>query len=462
MKKFSLILILIITIVFPSCRLKGGDTNTDNLNGVVLDYYKFGESKDVMEPLIAEYLQTKKGLTINYKYFDDFDQYQRVLLNEMAEGEGPDIFSMPNSWFSSNYKKLSPLPLEYGSVTDFDTLFVDIASKDLVVTDKDGVDKVFAVPMTIDTLALYFNKRHFEEKIPTQGRPSLNWDGIKNDVNLLNYYSPETGDLELSGLAMGIASNVSYAVDIFYALLVSSGINFYDESISSTKFSSAQTGSIWSINEILDFYSSFSDSSMKNYSWNSLMADGESEYKEVESFVNGRVSMIFGYSSTYEKILSLISSSSKFSSSVISKDDVRVAPFPQIESTANSGKIAYASYFAETVSRNSERPDLAWDFLIFLTQKKTLNSYFEKTNKPTSRRDMIEDQLKHPIYGVFVSQIGYAKSFPIVDLAYYEKVFSNLLDFVAAGGDNTRALKEAELKINGLLPSGGFKIPKID
>jgi ABC-type glycerol-3-phosphate transport system substrate-binding protein len=461
-KKISLVLLLVFTVLFfDACRIKGTDSGTDTLAGVVLDYYKFGDEKDVMEPIIADYLQDKKGLTINYRYFNDFDQYQRVILNEMAEGEGPDIFSMPNSWFFSNYKKLSPLPPEYGTVSDFDTLFVDSASKDLIVTDIDGFDKVYGVPMTIDTLALYYNKRHFEEKIPSQGRPSATWDGIKDDVSLLNVYNLETGVLETGGLALGLSSNIYFAVDVFYALLVQSGISFYDERMSTTKFSSSQTGTKNSLSDLLKLFASFSDSTMKNYSWNSLLSDSESEYKDIEAFVNGRVSMIFGYSDVYEKILSLISESSRFSSTVISKEDVKVAPFPQFD-TSSSGKITYASYFAETVSRNCERPDLAWDFLIYLTQKKTLTSYFDKTKKPTSRRDMIEEQSKHPIYGVFVTQIGFSKSFPIVDLSYYGKVFSNMLEFIGQGGDITRAYKEAENSINGLLPSKGFINDKID
>lgn len=461
-KKISLVLLLVLSVLFlDSCRIKGTDTGSDNLSGVVLDYYKFGDEKDVMEPLIAEYLEDKKGLTINYRYFSDFDQYQRVILNEMAEGGGPDIFSMPNSWFYSNYKKLNPLPPEYGTTSDFDALFVDTASKDLIVTDVDGVDKVFGVPMTIDTLALYYNKRHFEEKIPSQGRPSQTWDGIKDDVSFLNVFNSETGALETGGLALGLSSNVYFAVDVFYALLVQSGIAFYDDRMSTTKFSSSQTGTKNSLSDILKLFASFSDSTMKNYSWNSLLSDSESELKDIDAFVNGRVSMIFAYSQAYDKILKQISESSRFSSGVIDKEDVKVAVFPQFN-TDSSGKVAFASYFAETVSRNCERPDLAWDFLIYLTQKKTLTTYFDKTKKPTSRRDMIEEQSKHPIYGAFVTQIGYAKSFPIVDVNYYGKVFSEMLEFVGRGGDITRAYKEAENSINGLLPSTGYKNEKVN
>jgi len=50
------------------------------------------------------------------------------------------------------------------------------------------------------------------------------------------------------------------------------------------------------------------------------------------------------------------------------------------------------------VSRNSKNPSLAWDFLIHLSSKQSLIDYNEKTNKPSSRIDLLDDQKLDPIY----------------------------------------------------------------
>jgi len=109
------------------------------------------------------------------------------------------------------------------------------------------------------------------------------------------------------------------------------------------------------------------------------------------------------------------------------------------------------------VSRNSEHPDAAWDFLIFLTSKKSLQFYFEKTHKPTSRRDMISEQSKDPNYGTFAQQIGYAESFPIVDYNGYKKIFSDVLMSAYQGGSGIKGtLSDAQDQIDEMLPKDGY------
>ncbi len=120
---------------------------------------------------------------------------------------------------------------------------------------------------------------------------------------------------------------------------------------------------------------------------------------------------------------------------------------------------AYASYYAETVSRTSEYPDVAWDFLLFLSRKENLEFYNEETHRPTSRRDMIESQKQDPIYGVYAEQIGYAESFPIYDYFQYSEIFGKAIDSVLATVSATDAMRTAEDEIGALLPSEGLIPP---
>ena len=122
-------------------------------------------------------------------------------------------------------------------------------------------------------------------------------------------------------------------------------------------------------------------------------------------------------------------------------------------------RVTYSTYFAETVSRNSKYPRVAWDFLLELTKKKNLEYYFDKTHKPTSRRDMIEDQKKDPVYGVFASQIGYTESFPIVDYFTYRNLFERVISQSNTYGSKQSGMLDAQNMITEMLPQEGFIVP---
>lgn len=461
---FLLILSLFSVSLLTGCRQKDPNELPKDYSGVELTYYKVFDSSDLIEPIITKYEDSHPGLVIHYKKFANYSEYEKTILNEMAEGEGPDIFSMQNTWFISNYKKISPLPDEMGLPSAFASTFVDVAYKDLVRPDEEGIEKIYGLPMTVDTLALYYNKDHFEDRIPAKGKPSSTWEGIKEDVTLLNKTDTSFDRFEVSGIAMGRSDNISRAVDILYLLFLQYGTEFYNENISEAIFAGKQGGEVYSYPavEALSFFVSFAKEDFKHYSWNEFVVSEDSEAQEIEAFARGDVSMIIGYSYTYDLILNSIDALKADKISTINKDSIGIAPIPQLfdPDVSNDKRVTYASYFAETVSRNSKYPDTAWDFLIFLTSNENLDYYFKETNKPTSRRDMIEDQKKDPIFGVFASQIGYAESFPVLDYDRYKEIFSSVITAAFLRVDLDTILLEAQVLINNMVPTDGILVPK--
>ncbi len=460
--------LLLVALVFglSSCRKKENEPAKKDYSGVELTYYKVFDDEDVLAPAIQEYEADHPGLKIHYKKFSDFNEYQNQILNEMAEGEGPDIFSMQNTWFASNYRKIHPMPATLGKPDDFAKVFVDTAYRDLVRTDANGDEQVYGVPMTVDTLALYYNKAHFEDRIPTRGQPSSTWEGIKDDVVQLTKTNSSFSRFEVSGIAMGRADNISRGVDLLYLLFLQYGVRFYNDNISEATFAgqagTASTATYPAL-EALDFYKSFADPKQKNYSWNEFSADDDVQ-KEVGAFASGKVSMIAGFSYTYDDILNEISVLSSRGVDTINKNDIRIAPIPQIydPEISKDKRVTYANYFAETVSKNSKNPDLAWDFLIYMTNKKNLEHYFDELHKPTSRRDMIAEQSKDPIFGVFASQIGFAESFPILDYYRYKDIFTQVITQANDASVTNGDLLNAQSLITKMLPKDGLIKEKKD
>ncbi len=463
-KNFSIIVFtLILSVALSGCQLKKTVEEKVDYTGVELTFYKVFDDADIIEPIINQYEADHHGLKINYRKFNDFDEYVDLVLNEMAEGEGPDIFSMQNTWFASNLKKLSPMPREFGSPQDFANTFVDVAYKDLVRVDENGREGVYALPMSVDTLALYYNKDHFEDRIPSRGKPASTWEGIKEDVSLLNKEDNSFSRFEVSGIALGRVDNISRAVDILYLLLLQHGAEFYNENMSEAIFAGRQDGvGDYPGFSALELFIGFADETQKQFSWNEFIADSDGQ--EVEAFARGDVSMIIGYPFTYEQILNQINLLNTNGIATIDKDVVKISQIPQLydPNVSNEKRVTYASYFAEGVSRNSEHSDIAWDFLIFLTSRENQDYYFDKLHKPSGRRDMIEGQKQTPIYGVFASQVGYAESFPIVDFSTYKSIFEDVITLANLEGASRKPLVDAQDLITELLPDGGYIVPISD
>lgn len=429
-----------------------------------LVYYSLFDDEDIIQPLIQQYTAKHPSVTIKYRKFTDPVEYMNLIVNELAEGQGPDIFSAPNYWFLRNVKKISPLPSSQLSPQQFEQTFVSVANDDLVLRDpSDGQKKVFGIPLSVDTLALYYNKGSYEDKIPAQGRPASTWEGLKEDVFKLSKTDNSFERFEVAGIAMGRSDNIARAVDVLYLLLLQYNTRFYNDSISQTAFANQQvtTSTGLLINpaaEALKQYTSFALPSNKNYSWNSYLAGADSPVKEMETFARGKVAMIFGYSYLYEQIKSEIKDLKDKGVQTIDSADIRISAVPQVNDPSKSTekRVAFANYYAETVARTSEHPNEAWDFLMFLSSKENLQYYNSKTHKPSSRRDMIEDQKKDPVYGVFAEQTGYAESIPLYDYDRYKLIFSQAIDNVLATTAPADAIRSAASSIDALLPVSGL------
>jgi ABC-type glycerol-3-phosphate transport system substrate-binding protein len=461
-KLIAITVILALTIGgLAGCTKKTTTTTTVKKDDVELTYYRLFDDEDIFEPLIREYESENSHVTINYRKFTDPDKYIDLIINELAEGEGPDIFSMHNSWFTQHRKKLSPAPSTLISPTNFEEVFVSVAGDDLILPDETGTNAVYGLPMYVDTLALYYNKDHFEDAIPSRGKPAPTWEQLQEDVYKLTKSDNSFERFEVAGIAMGRADNILRAIDILYLLMIQFGTEFYDSGYTEATFAdnAGSTGGLSNPGvDALTYFTQFALPSSKYYTWNAYLADDDSAEKEVKTFARGKVSMIIGYSYLYEEIMDQVAELEKKGQSAISSETVKIATIPQVEDpeTSTEKRDTYASYFAETVSRTSENSDEAWKFLSYLVEQENLAHYHEQTNRPTSRRDMIEEQMEDSTYGVFAEQIGYAESFPVANADAYTEIFAETIDAVVNTADPDDALKDAADAVNLYMPTEGL------
>jgi len=317
--KFAKILIIVLVLLTPvilSACTKKCPAPKDNIPGTStfrtdcpyeedgsqsgqkqLDFYFVYDNTDAFKEQIQAFQSKNPGLVIRTKKFSNLQEYEDLVINEIAQGEGPDVLMVHNSWIPKHYKKLLPLPLDQPISMNaelFRQTFFQVAADDLIVDEQ-----IYGMPLAIDNLAIFYNKAYFKDLLATTDKPGELWENIKEQVFELTKKNNSPERFALSGIALGRGDNISSAVDILLAMMIQYGTQFYDEKVEKATFADSQGAATGGIDkpglEAFKLFTSFALPSYKNYSWNEYITGFAPEEKEVNPFVRGKVAMIIGY-----------------------------------------------------------------------------------------------------------------------------------------------------------------------
>jgi multiple sugar transport system substrate-binding protein len=428
-KKYYILggVIVVLLLILAGMFIFGGKNTTNTGQSgqkVELIWWKTFEDQDNLTDLFNDYQKTHKNVTVTFVKKNPAD-YEKELVDAIASGRTPDIFTIHNDWLLKHIDKLSPMPEKLMTARQYKDIFLDVASSDFV---KDN--KIYALPMSMDILALYYNKDIFS----TAGisSPPKTWPELVIDVEKITVQS-SPGEFLKSGIAMGSSSNVNRAVDILLLLMLQNGTKFYSDDMNNAVFDAqinSQGSSFVPGAKALEFYTQFANPAKKSYTWNT-----KSEFS-IDAFTQGKLGMILSYS-YLEPIL-------KTRAPNLSWD---VAAVPQVDE--QSTKVNYANYWGEAVSKFSSKQAVAWDFLNFITKKENLAKYYAKHKLPAARKDMIDAQINDNDIGVFAENSLSAKSVPKKDVAGFEGVFLKMIDDVVLRSFKPEeAIRNAALQIN--------------
>lgn len=405
----------------------GCGSTSSNQSRITLKVWGTFETTDKMQPFINDFQQKHPNVQIQYTE-KSVDSYESDLLNALASGNGPDIFAIGNAWLPKYSDKLVEAPSNYFNLRDYKSTFVDVAYNDFV---KNG--KIYAVPFSVDTLALYYNK----DILGSAGiaTPPKTWDELSKDVQKITI-AGSNGAFQRSGITLGTTSNVNRAQDVLYLMMLQNGAQPYTSDFSqSTLDSSIQDSSgntVYPAAAALDFYTSFSNPTSPNYSWNA-----KSNYS-IDAFANGQAAFMYGYSYTRDDIMRKAPN--------LNYD---VAPVPQPKIDQNL--VNYANYWGFAVSKQSKSANAAWAFLANSTSKDNLTAYYKLHKLPSSRKDIINDQINDLDIGIFAAQSLTAKSFYKVDEAKVDSIILSAIDSVVLRGKQVEdAISSASQQISAL------------
>lgn len=398
--KISTYVLLFASVALLAAGCGGGGSASTTL----VVWTVFEDASD-FQPLVKYFNSKRPNIRVQIEQKNP-DTYEEDLLNALASGVGPDVFSIHNSWLPKYLDKVSEAPDGLWNFSDYRDSFVDA-----VVSDFTQNRKIYGAATYVDSLALYYNKDILgTNSIAT---PPKTWSELESDsrqITRLNF----NGYFTRSGVAMGLSSNapggrVNRAEDILYLLLLQRGVTPWSADGLTPTFATGQSSR--DSLEALNFYTSFANAGAQNYTWNT-----QSDYS-VDAFANSRVAFMINYSYARELI-----------EQKASNLNYGITRVPQVK--LDGTEVNFASYWGQVVSRQSKHQQESWEFIKAITSKDALDAYSTAQKLPSSRRDLIELQIQDPEIGVFAHANLTAKSFYRPDQQKIDAIISNMIDDV--------------------------------
>ncbi len=391
-------------------------TNTQNQNvQVILNVWGIDDS-GAMRTVLDAYSQANPNTIVKYQQFDQKD-YENALLNALATGKGPDVFMFHRSWLPKHGDKIVAAPDTLFSLYNLRQLFPDVIEKDFVSNQK-----VYALPLYLDSLALFYNKDIFNAK--GIALTPATWDDFKNLIPQLTEFD-FSHNIKKSAAAIGGSNqSIANASDILSLLMLQNNPQFVDYVNNKENFGDQAL-------QALNFYIQFADPTSGTYTWSDNFGNS------IDAFASGDVAMIFDYARDIQNI--------KQKNPYL---NFSISTMPQVDA---NNPVNYADYWGLAVSKQSKIPQTAWSFIISLTTNPQLSStYLKSTNSTPALRTLIDQYKTDPNLNVFAKQALTAKSVYQTDAQSFSQSFSNMIESVLSGKLNPQnALRQAATEING-------------
>ncbi len=421
----------------------------ERIKPINLVYWRAQDGKDAFSDIIQSFQKLYPHISITYNLIRP-EEYEQALLEAWAEDRGPDIFSIPKNWLGKYQTKILPLKpsqeiimtrqIMAGTIKkepkiieekkkalnlrDLKEIFVETVSNDVLI---DG--KIYGLPLSLDVLALYYNRDILNEAGIVS--PPQTWQEFINQVRILNLWDAY-GNFIRSGVSLGTANNIENYTDILSLLMLQNGTSIVNEN-GQAVFDQPllNDNTYFPGQEALRFYLSFASPSQETYSWNEQMPDS------VSAFTQGLTAFLFGYSD----YLSLIKEQAP-------KLNFDVTKVPQISSSLK--EVNYANYWIETVSKKTKHPYEAWAFVLHATEAQNAKTFIEKAKRPTAHRSLIQSQLEDFDLMPFASSVLTAKTwYQGKKYSLVKEAFQEMIENVLSGQKTIQqAIKYCVKRVN--------------
>ena len=394
---------------------------------ISLTYWGLWEEDNLIKPVIAEFKKQNPNIVVNYVRQSSINYRTRVQ-TQIREGVGPDVFRIHNSWVPMFLPDLAPAQQDIFTLTDYKSMFYPVAEESLVKNNQ-----ILAAPIEIDGLALYYNEEILNG---IGGKPPKNWQEFIDLAAKMTV--KDASGIKTAGAAIGSTGNVDHWPDLLATLILQQP---------GADLTNVATPAVA---EVLKFYTGFVIDPKRKV-WDTTLPSS------TEMFASGRLGFYFAPSWRAHE-LRVANPNLKF----------KVAVVPQL-----SGKsVAYASFWAEAVSKTSKNPKEAWQFVKFLTSSEAEKLAYQQASQirlfgePYSQVSLGSELANDPIVGAFVSQGPIYKSWYLSSNTFDAglndemiKYFEDGINATLAGTDPLSALQTVNQGVKQVLDKYTKPIP---
>lgn len=422
------IFILLIVAIFVIKKLMS--SKLTSVGGEIV-WWGLWEDDTTVKSIISDYESKNPKIKIKYVKQSKED-YRERLTNALAKGMGPDIFRFHNTWVPMFKTELDKLPSNVYSAFDFANTFYPVAVSDLTY----GTSLV-GIPLEYDGLSLFINEEVFEKSgksIP------ITWNDVRQVARELTI-KDERGSITQSGIALGRTENVDHWPEILGLMMLQNGVDL-----------TRPTGKL--AEDALEFYTIFSTI---DEVWDATLPSS------TVAFAGGKLAMYLGPSWRAFEIR-LQNPNLRF----------KTVSVPQLPKTsANEPDVNYASYWVEGVSIKSKNKTEAWKFLEYLSEKETLQLFYQNASKvrmfgePYPRPDMETLLIDHPIIGSTVNGAKTAQTWflqsrtwdgPTGINSQINKYFEDAVNAVNSGKEASKVLEPVASGVIQVLSQYGIRV----
>ncbi len=360
---------------------------------ITLEYWTVYDDVDTINALADAYRQDHPYITFKIRQFRA-DEFYQQFVEALADGTGPDIISVQNKSLGQYQSKLAVMPQsvedttvkvvqgQFSNQTVYNNQTITLPNATAIgkeyvqAVGQDVVrnNKVYGLPLSFDTLALYYNKDLLDRVGIAE--PPKTWDEFVADVQKLTKFDKANNNKIIqAGAALGVGNNVPASEDILYVLFRQSGVPFVGSNgkavFNNTGGTTIEQSGPFTV---LDFYTDFANPTKDRYTWNAGIENA------LDNFTHGSVAFFFGYYYNYPLI--------KQRAPQLNFDVVAI---PQLNTNS---PVNAANYWVQTVPLKSPHQAQAWAFLNYIAHSNANKAYLQKSARPAAIRSYLASQLQ--------------------------------------------------------------------
>jgi len=366
---------------------------------VTLNYWTVFDDLDQLRTFAQEYSALHSYVTINIRQVR-YEEFDSLFANALADDVAPDVVSMHSRWLRQYQNRLDPAPesvsvanirvegqLQPKTIITIENnlmpsknfvrrSYISAVADDIIIDDE-----IYGYPLSMDTLALFYNKELLDKAgVPVAPKT---WDDFSAASKKGTIYGSD-GKVIQAGVALGTGNNIDNAFDIISLLMMQNNIVMERSGRISFNDGLGSRSPDHPALQSVRFYTDFARPTKDIYSWDRDMGNA------LDNFAQGKSVFFFGFAYDRPRI--------KARGPQIK---LQVEPVPQLNPTT---PVNVANYWVESVVSKSPNKNEAWDFVRFMSTPENVKRYVEATQQPSPLREQIVEQQEDPALGPFAFQ----------------------------------------------------------